>query len=553
MIHFIHKKQLLLVLSFCLLAFAGCKKYPNPPSFNEELDNTVIPSRKVLVISIDGLTGTELQTIAPPAITALQKNSKYSYTPLKEPVTNDVTSWVSMLTGVSYEKHLVSTDDFQPTTDPNAGEHDAVPIRRNVLDYIMSATGSKTAFISPWSNLRNYIKVADYRPLVATDEAAKDSTISLLNKYVGINAAVVNFREVAAAGANGGYLAANAGYKNAVLKADNYVDEIIKSIKARKTYNQEEWLIIITTNHGGADNDAKPGFIMLSNPSLKEETLVKRAYTGFNLKTLNALASAPNTNSLYDPGSNKSFTVQMDVKFNDVGGYWPGFLSKGTPFASEKITGWMWEQAGGSWSINYGQTSRVQLSVGAAFGDLNWHTLTMTVKYISPTSRIMTAYVDGVYKSEKDLTNLNLTNTEMLSVGNRQTVNTNFVAANLQYFNVALDREVVAANYKIQDITKHPNYGNLTGFWPMNENAGRTLINYAPNGYNMAVTGAYAWVSLDKNAPPSYPAIGTGPSSVTTPNAIGAIMMYWTRTKIDPVFDIDGDPILSKFEADFLK
>jgi hypothetical protein len=54
------------------------------------------------VISIDGLTGTELQTVAPTNITTLQKNAKYSYNTLK--TASDAAGWVSMLTGTSFVK-----------------------------------------------------------------------------------------------------------------------------------------------------------------------------------------------------------------------------------------------------------------------------------------------------------------------------------------------------------------------------------------------------------------------------------------------------------------
>ncbi len=43
----------------------------------------------------------------------------------------------------------------------------------------------------------------------------------------------------------------NNNYKNGSLDADKFGYEIIKTIEARSTYNEEDWLIVISTDHGG--------------------------------------------------------------------------------------------------------------------------------------------------------------------------------------------------------------------------------------------------------------------------------------------------------------
>lgn len=563
MIYFVNKKQILLALSLVIAVLAGCKKYPNPPTFNEKLDNTVVPARRVIVISIDGVTGSELKTIAPPAITALLPASKYSFATFKSAVATDAASWTSMLTGVPYAKHLVATDDFQPTSDPNSGEHDAVPIRRNVLDYIMSGIGTKTAFISPWANLRNYVKVADYRPVVNSDLAAKDSTISLLSKYEGIGATMVNFREAEAAGANGGYVASNAAYKDAILKADGYVDEIIKAIKARKTYANEEWLFIITSNHGGSSDNPTAGFMVVNNPSLKSLELKKVGFNAIKYNSNSIGAKAGGDNSFYDSGTTGSFTVQMQTKFNNTTTFYPIFLSKSTPITGSVQTGWAWFQQDGSrWGVSVGGSangsgiSRQQV-IGGSIADGNWHTLTMTVKYVNATTRTVTTYTDGVLNNTGNIsTHKSLSTTEPLYIGYKTFAggSLDFYGANLQYYNVALDQSIIQGNLSIKDITKHPNYGNLIGFWKMDEGAEGTFQNTAPSGYNMNLAGPYLWTPLGTDAPSQSNFEGsTGYSLAPAAADIGALMMYWTKTKIDPVFDITGKPFLKDFEAEFLK
>lgn len=52
-------------------------------------------------------------------------------------------------------------------------------------------------------------------------------------------------------GHQSGFNAKNPGYVKAFEKNESFGDEIIKSIQARETYDKEDWLIIITTDHGG--------------------------------------------------------------------------------------------------------------------------------------------------------------------------------------------------------------------------------------------------------------------------------------------------------------
>ena len=61
----VNKGFLLLMLCF---AFLGCKKYFDPPDVFEEQTIVNVKRKKVLLIGLDGITGADLKTIAPPKI-----------------------------------------------------------------------------------------------------------------------------------------------------------------------------------------------------------------------------------------------------------------------------------------------------------------------------------------------------------------------------------------------------------------------------------------------------------------------------------------------------
>lgn len=543
------------IFLLALALLGSCKKFDDVPPVFEELKPINTESRKVLLISIDGLAGQDLQQVQPAAINALLPNSKYTFNVQNYPVTTDASSWASMVTGATYVNTAITTPNFQPV-ESGEGAHGTVNLYRSNLALISAYKNVNTAVVTPWASLREYIRGADFVPTVADDTQAKDSIVNLLTKQAPLAAAIVNFRGLVDIGKQGGFSLTNEAYKNGIIKLDGYVKEIIDALKARKSYENEDWLIMVTTNHGGSEAQPTPGFLILNNPKFKQGELVRRQYTAFNLKTVGALATVPNTGNLYNPGRDKSFTVQMDVKMNRTDAFWPGVLYMSAQ--SPRLTGWMWEQSGGDWKINYGPSanSTTQLNVGPAFGDKGWHTLTMRVQYISPTSRMMSAFIDGVYKTQVDILSANLTNTDFLTVGNKGAVPygaSDFNAANLKYFNVALDDAVIKDNYNLTDMAKHPNYANLIGYWKMNEGIDRIMYNSAPNAsLNMSVKGAYSWIDLGKEAPLSHPVISEGISSIATSTAITPIMLYWMKVKILPDFKIEGDPILDDFEQEFL-
>ena len=544
-----------------VIGFTSCKKYDNPPPFFEEPVTKTTIQRKVIVISIDGLTGTELKTIAPTNIEALRKTSKYSYDVLRGQVANDAASWASIVTGVGYGKHLIKETSFTPT--PRENSHESPAVFRNVLDYILQYKALKTAIVTPWQPLRNYLRIADYAPVVSTDLAVKDSVINILNTNSQIGSMIVNFRDVLAAGENGGYVATNANYKNAVTKADEYVGNIMAAIKARRTYANEDWLVIVTSNHGGSNDDPKAGFLIASNKNLKEEEVKKSGFNTVLFKGATVLAQVMEDNGLYDPGETKDFTVQMQVKFNVQTSY-PGFLSKGTSMIGSAITGWMIRQGGAGVAAAVGGT----LNGGAGKGewamgngaDLSWHTITITTKMVNATTRTLTMYLDGVQTNTQNIqSRRSLSSNEKLTIGYKNVDNggtaLSFQAADLCYFNTALDAATILENKGIKDMTKHPNYANLTGYWPIDEGAEGILNNKAPGGYNMELSGPFTWVSMGTDVPVSVSpdANAKGKSILLTSGSVSATMLYWLNIKILPEFGMDGNPFLNQFEIEFLK
>jgi len=550
-----------ILLGFCALGVLGhtsCKKYANPEPVYQDLKRIATKQRKVLIIGIDGLGGAELKTIAPANFTAMQKNSKYSLNTNNG--VSDAGGWVSLLTGTSFGKHQILADNFERVKDPSGDDHGNITSYRNVLDYITQFKTVKTSVVTPWANLRKYLSNTDFAPIVNTDVAVKDSTIAVLTNQAGLGAMIVNFREVEAAGANGGFTATNAAYKTAVTTTDGYVGEILTALKARKTYANEEWLVILTSNHGGSSAAPTSGFMMVYNPLLSQVELRKSGFNTMSFKTSAITAAVSPDNSIYNMGDNKDFTVQMQTKFNTANNY-PQFLGKSTLLNGTTMTGWFWMQEGNTWNLEFGGSAnggggKQQLQMSNALAN-GWHTLTMTVKYVNATTRTASAYVDGVFKASYNVSaSKNINTNQLLRVG-AVGGESDFYAANLSIFNTALDATTIANNISLKDISQHPNYANLIGFWPINEGAEGFLINKSPVGSNMTLFGQYKWVGIGTDVPAGTIAdlnyVPGEKSYVSTLGDATALSLYWMNIKILADYGIDGTPFLNQYELEFLK
>ena len=553
-------KPYLYLFAFATVIYSGCKKYDNPPPFFEELVAKSTIQRKIMVISIDGLTGSELKTIAPPVMEDLKKTSKFNYEVLNGEQANDVAAWATMATGVSYSKHLIKNDDFLPS--PKENSHESPAVFRNVIDYILQYKAIKTAVVTPWINLRNYLRIADFSPVVNSDVAVKDSVINLLKVQNQLGALIVNFRDVQAAGSNGGFLASNVNYKNAVLKADELVGNIVTALKARKDYANEDWLIVLTTNHGGSNDDPKPGFLIASQKNIKQEEVRKRGHNSVIFKEKTSMAIGQDA-SLFDGGITSSFTIQMDVKFNAIPGGYSSFTSKSTNLGGSIVTGWQWAYyPGGKWVVTVGGSgnggSGKNETGSISSPGTGWRTLTMTINTVGAV-RTMAMYIDGNLEGTKDISaTRNLTTSERFRVGHRagdNDVPTSFYSANLVYFNTALSAATIKANFALKDIKTHPNYSDLVGFWSMDEGGEGIFGNKIATGTKLSLSGLYSWTSLGIDVPSTVlpDANATGKSIVLSNGAVGATMLYWLNINILPAFGIDGNPFLNQFEIEFVK
>lgn len=209
--------------------------------------------RKLLFIGIDGVRQDALAQANTPNIDELTANGVYTYDSWHLGITSSGPSWSTMLTGVWEAKHKVTNNSYSGADFNNYPYFTNYAKRvKPDLKAVQIVTWNPMAeagvnaggnvFNSMWDRT---IDPGDLGQGVVTATAK----IQLLDPDLDI--LFIHFDEVDAAGHGFGFAPDVPQYMNAIEGADAEIGEVIAAVKARPTYDQEDWLILSTTDHGG--------------------------------------------------------------------------------------------------------------------------------------------------------------------------------------------------------------------------------------------------------------------------------------------------------------
>jgi hypothetical protein len=568
----LHIGFLLSSIGIMIILFASCKRYVDPPPYFEEPGDTTKPAaRKVLLIGIDGAVAAEYKKMSLPILQSMLAKSKFTWEGVSDEVSTDAASWKTLMTGVSYSRHKIKDSTFiysQSISDP---QHSSVPNFPSIFSYILSSPKSdmRTTLISPWRTMVEKLVPEVQDPVVVADDVAvKDSALKRI-KTGNPDFMVLNFNSVAIAGKAGAFLADNVGYKNAALAVDAYVGELLTALKARPGYNKnEEWLVIVTSTHGGSGNSyggpsasEVNSFSVFYNENFKQLEFVRSGFSGVAVKGTGSSvirASIPDDAGLYNPGLAEQ-TVSVKMKSPTKSQY-PHFFSKMERFAS--TTGWsLFTNSSGIWCISVRGVgeSRIQGTTPIVFDD-KWHTVTF--KFMdSASKRWLVRYTDAVRIDHTDITARGtVTSPSPLTMGwqadpgmGASTVS----FADCMIFNTALsDAEVLALRCS-NDITQHPKYSNLIGYWPCGDGFGGRFLNKAPGAVNkdFVLQGSFTWDNYADVPCTTAPFQPTAGKAALFMKSVDVTMtsLYWLKMNILPVWGLEGSKWLETYEQEFVK
>jgi hypothetical protein len=429
------KAKLLGVSLFVLTLATSC---------NHDFDKVVPPgitvtppsykAPKVLYIIADGARGQSVRDAVIPNLSTLLPNSIYCWNSLADTTKTDATNWADMITGVKKEKHNVLTEDF-------AGNKLATyaPIFQRIKS--IKPTLRIAAFSASAAFKANLTGGTDVSEGFTSDDALKTRMVNFLATDTA-SIVVGEFAGIEAAGKASGFDNSFTPYKTAINTFDSQVGAILAAVKSRATYANENWMIIITSNRGGAytlpagqddktilsNTNANTFTIIYNagyNPTFIPKPFVGNSYVGNSIRFLGypekGIAQVDPLKSVaYKFGDTSGFTISVKVKKhkNPVnvsrGDYyyqWPSFVGKkgnsptdvtpATGWGDGKGPGWDFCLFQNSWRFFFSGTRGGSFQNGAQpkgidFTGDAWHDLTVVVAKLPNKHVTVMMYTDGV-------------------------------------------------------------------------------------------------------------------------------------------------------------
>lgn len=496
-----------------LTVFTSCnKEFPNILKEQGEQPNYTSGSSKVLYIIADGVRGKAMQQVELPNFRVIARNSLYTFGSLGDYTSNKFTKesgLANLLTGVTNTKHNVASTDL---SQANLSQYPSILSRVNSK----SSDFYSSTFTSNESLSTTLFKDADQNVLTQSDAEVISKTTAELSTG-NSDFIVANLSDPYTVGLANSFNHTNEQYLAALVQFDKSVGALIDVIKKRETYDQENWLVIITSSIGGSaanadvdntqygDNERNT-FTYMYSPKITRGLLVRPNSTeipfdGNGAKF--AYASGPAraesiSKDAYNYGVSTDFTVNFFYKQTNAGVQnYPCILNKRDAFDSGN--GWQLLLSGGGPELASSFSGKIK---GGRIDDALWHSVTIVVSR-SGSADSSKIFVDGILGGKTTVNTTAITTAKPLTIGKVDGFsydNADFVMANLQiYKDVAFTNSEVAKYHGITAINagNMPYFDRLEGYWPGYDDVGKNrLTDISKLKNDLILSGPYNWVSF---------------------------------------------------------
>ncbi|MCF8277037.1 MAG: alkaline phosphatase family protein [Flavobacteriales bacterium] len=205
--------------------------------------------KKVLFIGVDGVRSDALQQANTPTWDSLTSVGLYTYTSWHVDITVSGPSWSNMLTGVWSDKHGVTNNSYTgshfndyPYFVTRAKEH--IP----TLKAVEISSWTPMCDVSIGGAVYNNGWDASINP--PTDDAVEAVALTQLLDP-DLDVLFIHIDDVDAQGHGNGFSPTVAPYMAQIEYIDGQIRRILNGLKNRSNYANEDWLVLMTTDHGG--------------------------------------------------------------------------------------------------------------------------------------------------------------------------------------------------------------------------------------------------------------------------------------------------------------
>ena len=464
-------------------------------------------AKKVLVIGIDGCRSDVLEGANTPNIDNLIDDGIFSPDALNDDITISGPGWSAILCGVWSNKHGVVNNNFNGSNYENFP-----PFFKYINDFNPDLN---TISICNWSPINDFINGdhADEIINVGTDlEVATQAKNYLSDEDPDV--VFLHFDNVDHAGHAYGFSIDSPEYVASIEGVDTFVGSVIQAMVERPNFNEEDWIIIVTTDHGG--NGFGHGGSTLEEENVFMIVSGENIETGIILRDSSIVVDDPvnclgdsielnfsgdndfvqiSPNSIFNFAADQDFTIECRVRTSEAADVsiignkdWDSGINKGFVFSFKF-------PSGPEWKVNIGDgENRADINTGGEIADGEWHTLSVSFD----RDDFMKMYQDGLLIDSTDISAIgDITTNQGLFFGTD--INSAFdysgAIAEVRVWNTLLTNPTIQNWNCLSLENSHPNYTNLIGYWTMNEGIGSLeAIDYSSNANNGTINGA-TWVN----------------------------------------------------------
>lgn len=200
------------------------------------------PIRKVLFIGWDGVRSDALIASNTPNFDSLLQSSIYSFNVDRGPHTVSTPGWSTILHGVWPEKHGLTENSFKKNNFKKYP--DIFHLLRRSKPNLGLAT------LSNWDAFLQITSEETYANRFDTDPEMTQEAIKLINECTP-DVMLMHFDFPDDSGHEFGFDPSSLEYKSAIEISDYYLGLIMTQVYLREMQFNEEWMVVLTTDHGG--------------------------------------------------------------------------------------------------------------------------------------------------------------------------------------------------------------------------------------------------------------------------------------------------------------
>ena len=206
-----------------------------------------------LMVMFDGLRADGIESGSMPNVMSLRNgtwqagyNGAWSVTAQIAPGSDSVSApnHISIATGYSPARHGATANGQTANVD-----YTAYPTwLKRVID---AKSGATAAFAYSWSEDAGLGPATGVTFFGGTDAQNATDLAVLLASAEAPDATMFFINEPDAGGHAGNYYPYTTGYRNSLAASDGYLGQCLSAIASRPTFADEDWLILVTSDHGG--------------------------------------------------------------------------------------------------------------------------------------------------------------------------------------------------------------------------------------------------------------------------------------------------------------